>query len=293
MYISLSSAWSFFFTAAGPFSLISFTRVSNCFVWVSDSWSFSFALMSALIRAGGVILVGSAAFFSFWIFFFTAGVVDGAGAAGAAASSCAVAAAFGGGFAAFMGLGLFTRAGLLSAGGAAFFDSVLGKSKTSSAAFISFFFGLLPVGSSLAKRFCWVSVSIIFGAALALGIVGALGGGADFAALLLFTISSSAPTIERALPRFCWLSIVVACIGGGGGFGGGFGGGPDVRGSTLLDLEGLEAILNCSGVFTAPAVLATIRVPDGGGGGFGYAVSPVVTGSAGGGADEVAFPCMT
>ena len=187
-----------------------------------------------------------------------------------------------------MGFGLATRAGLLSAGDAAFFASVLGRLKTSSAAFTSFFFGLLPVGSSLAKRFCWVSVSIIFGAALALGIVGALGGGADFAALLLFTISSSAPTIERALPRFCWLSI-----GGGGGFGGGFGGGPEVRGSTLLDLEALEAILNCSGVFTAPAVLATTRVPDGGGGGFGYAVSPVVIGSAGGGADEVAFPCMT
>ena len=153
---------------------------------------------------------------------------------------------------------------------------------------------MLPVGSSFANRFCWVSVSIIFGAALALGIVGSLGGGADFAAILLFASSSSAPTsIERALPRFCWLSIVVACIGGGGGFGGGFGGGPEVRGSTLLDLEDLEAILNCSGVFTAPAVLATIRVPDGGGGGgFGYAVSPVVIGSAGGGADEVAFPCM-
>ncbi len=82
-------------------------------------------------------------------------------------------------------------------------------------------------------------------------------------------------------------------LGGLGGFGGGFGGDPEVRGSTLLDLDDLEVILNCSGVRTAPAVLATIRVPDGGGGGFGYAVSPVVTGSAGGGADEVAFPCMT
>ncbi len=224
---------------------------------------------------------------------FTPAVGLSGGGCGAGASSCAVAAAFFGGFAAFMGLGLVTRAGLLSAGGAAFLNSVLGGAKISSAALISFFFGLLPVGSSLAKRFCWVSVSILFGAALALGILGSLGGGADLAALLLFTMSSSAPTIDRVLPRFCWLSIVIACIGGGGGFGGGFGGGPEVRGSTLLDLEDLEAILNCSGVRTAPTVLATIRVPDGGGGGFGYAVSPVVTGSAGGGADEVAFPCMT
>ena len=132
-------------------------------------------------------------------FFFTAGVVDGGGAAGAGASSCAVAAVPGGGFAAFMGWGLVTRAGLLSAGWAAFFDSVLGRAQTSSAAFISFFCGLLPVGSSLAKRFCWVSVSFIFGAALSLGTLGARGGGADLAALLLFTIISSSPS----LPRCC------------------------------------------------------------------------------------------
>ena len=40
-------------------------------------------------------------------------------------------------------------------------------------------------------------------------------------------------------------------------------------------------------------MLAMIGAPEGGGGGFGFAEPPVVTGSAGGGADEVAFPCIT
>jgi hypothetical protein len=94
--------------------------------------------MSALIRAGSVILVGSAAFRSFWIFFFTPGVVAGAGAAGAGASSSGGAATFGGGFCLLFGAGFV---GLLSAGGAAFLDAVLGGAKISSAVFVSFSLG--------------------------------------------------------------------------------------------------------------------------------------------------------
>ncbi len=48
------------------------------------------------------------------------------------------AAAVGGGFAAFIGFGLVMRAGLLSAGGAAFLDYVFGGVKTSSIAFVYF-----------------------------------------------------------------------------------------------------------------------------------------------------------
>ena len=40
-------------------------------------------------------------------------------------------------------------------------------------------------------------------------------------------------------------------------------------------------------------MLAMIRAPEGGGGRFGLWESPVVTGSAGGGAEEVAFPSIT
>ena len=36
-----------------------------------------------------------------------------------------------------------------------------------------------------------------------------------------------------------------------------------------------------------------IVAPEGGGGGLGLWLPPVVTGSAGGGAEEVAFPCIT
>ncbi len=86
------------------------------------------------------------------------------------AATVTVGAAFwGGGFAAFIGFGLVMRAGLLSAGGAAFLDSVFGKLKTSSIAFAVFFFGPLPVGSSFANLFCWVSVSIILGGVLVIG----------------------------------------------------------------------------------------------------------------------------
>ncbi len=77
--------------------------------------------MSALIIAGREILAGSTAFFSFWIFFFTPGVAGGGGG-GDDDDSAGVASvvALGAGFAAFIGIGLATRFGLLSAGGAAF-----------------------------------------------------------------------------------------------------------------------------------------------------------------------------
>ncbi len=40
-------------------------------------------------------------------------------------------------------------------------------------------------------------------------------------------------------------------------------------------------------------MLAMIGAPEGGGSGLGFAEPPLVTGPAGGGADEVAVPCVT
>ncbi len=99
---------------------------------------------------------------------------------------------------------------------------------------MSFLFGPLPVGSSFANLFCWVSVSIILGGALALGALCGLGG-ADLVAILLFTLISSSPSLS--LPRFCWLSVVIGSIAGGGGGAGGCGGLGCAF--TLLDLEAI------------------------------------------------------
>ena len=131
-------------------------------------------------------MAGAASFFSFVMLFFTVAAGGGGGAGCDDSAGTSAAAAFGGGFAAFIALGLVTRAGLLSAGGAAPFDWVGGGAKISSAALMLFFFVPPPVGSVLAKRFCWVSVSIMFGGALAFG-TDCVRGGADFLAILLFT----------------------------------------------------------------------------------------------------------
>ena len=68
---------------------------------------------------------------------------------------------------------------------------------------------------------------------MALGALCGLGG-ADLVAILLFTLISSSPSLS--LPRFCWLSVVIGAIAGGGGAGGCGGLG---RVLTLLDLEAI------------------------------------------------------
>ena len=121
-------------------------------------------------------------------------------------------------------------AGLLSAGGAAFFDYVFGGVKIPSMALVYFSWVRYLLVSLFANLFCWVFVSIILGGALALGAVWTLGG-ADFWEFFLFTLIPSSPS----LPRFCWLSIVIDSIAGGaGGLGFGF---------VLLDLLRPENML--------------------------------------------------
>jgi hypothetical protein len=68
LYMSLSSASSFFLTAAGPFTLMSVTSCWNCSVCTGVSSSLRFAAMSALMTAASVILLGSAAFFTIEVF---------------------------------------------------------------------------------------------------------------------------------------------------------------------------------------------------------------------------------
>ncbi len=57
--------------------------------------------------------------------------------------------------------------------------------------------------------------------------------GADLSVSILFTLISSSTSF--ALPRFCWLSVVIACLSGGSCGDGGLGG--------LFALLDLEAIL--------------------------------------------------
>ena len=113
-----------------------------------------------------------------------------------------------------------------------------------------------------------------------------VGGGVDLEFILLLALIASSPIL--ALPRFCCVSVVIASTPGASGGVGGCGG----LGLVLALLD-LEAILKVSGFRFSPTVPAMIRAPDGGGGGFGWLLPPVITGSAGGGAEEGDFPSIT
>jgi hypothetical protein len=75
---------------------------------------------------------------------------------------------------------------------------------------------------------------------------------------------------------------------GGGGFGLGC-----LLVLTLRDLLRPDDMLKTSGIRGAPTVLAMIGAPEGGGGGLGLWFPPVITTSAGGGAEDVDFPSIT